>query len=90
MSGRAYAKEPIITPQGLQKIKVVTISDKAEKYNFIFVGEQRFRVSSSAIILDYGKKPIHLRFLAVPCKAEITYRLFGYNRDPLIEKIQLK
>ena len=90
MGVQAFAKEPILTPQGMQKTQIVTIDDKAENYRLIFVGERRFRISPSAKILDYAGNPIPLKFFLVPCKAKITYRLFGDNRDPQVDKIQLQ
>ena len=71
-------------------VKVFTIEDKADKYRFIFVGERRFRVSPTATILDYNGESIPLGYLPVPCRAKVTYYLFGDNRDPLVEKIQQK
>ena len=87
---QAHAEEPPINPVNPLMVSMVTINDKADKYNFIFVGERRFRVSHTATILNYRGKSISLRLLPIPCSAEITYHLFGDNRDPLVQKIQLK
>ena len=86
----ALAKTPAAMPTNSLEVGVFTIEDKADKYNFIFIGERRFRVSPTATILDYRGESIPLSSLPVPCRAKITYHLFGDNRDPLIEKIQQK
>ncbi len=86
----ALAKTPVAMPTNLFEVGVFTIEDKADKYRFIFVGERRFRVSPTATILDYNGESIPLSSLPVPCRAKITYYLFGDNRDPLVEKIQQK
>lgn len=89
MAQGTLAGKTIISADPL-KVNVFTIEDKADKYRFIFVGERRFRVSPTATILDYRGESIPLSSLPVPCRAKITYYLFGDNRDPLVEKIQQK
>ena len=60
------------------------------KDNLIYVNERTFRVSTSAVILDYNDERIPLDSLRTPCKAKINYRLFGENRYPMVEKIQVQ
>ncbi|MFC1823191.1 hypothetical protein ACFL9T_10830 [Thermodesulfobacteriota bacterium] len=69
---------------------VVKINDIDEKRRFIFVDERRFRVSTTAAILNHRGQAVLLKHLRVPCKASIVYHLFGDTRDPLVEKIQLR
>ena len=90
MAQGTLAGEPVTMPAGSLRVNVFTIEDKADKYRFIFVGERRFRVSPTATILDYNGESIPLSSLPVPCRAKVTYYLFGDNRDPLVEKIQQK
>ena len=87
---QAHAEKPAIMSEGVSKVILVEIDNKVAKYSFIFVGERRFRVSSTTTILDHSRKRITLELLPIPCRAKITYRLFGDNRDPMVEKIQLK
>jgi hypothetical protein len=85
----AHAGGPSSVPGSLKEA-IMTIDDKADKYDFIFVGERRFQVPPSALILNrYGRK-IGLEELRVPCKATVTYQLFGDHRDPLVEKIRVR
>ena len=86
----AQGKQPVFTPQQTVRAEVVDITEIAEKYNLIFVGERRFRVSTTAGILDRNGKRIPLHFLPVPVRATLTYQLFGENRDPLVIKIQVR
>jgi hypothetical protein len=67
----------------------VTIDDKAESFRYIFVKERRFRVSETAVILDYNGKKMTLMDLPIPVRAKISFRLFGDNRHPIINKIQI-
>ena len=68
-----------------------TIESVEPAYNYIFIGERRFRVSPTAAILDNsGRKSLPLRLLPLPCKAMVTYHLYGDHRDPLVVKIHLK
>ena len=86
----AQGKPPVFTPLQTVKAEVVEITEIVEKYNFIFVGERRFRVSTTAGILDRNGENIQLRLLPVPVRAKLTYQLFGENRDPLVIKIQVR
>jgi len=90
MAQGVLAGKSVIIPADPLRVKVFTIEDKADKYRFIFVGERRFRVSPTATILDYNGESIPLSYLPIPCRAKVTYYLFGDNRDPLVEKIQQK
>ena len=90
VSGQLHAGKPAVDPRNTIRASVVVIEDKAAKYNLIFVSERPFRVSTSATILDYNKERIPLSSLQTPCKAKITYRLFGDNRYPMVEKIQVQ
>lgn len=90
MLDHAHAGRPVMLSRNDLRVSTVTIDNMADKYNFIFVGERRFRVSPTAAILDYSGKSIPLGFLPIPCRAKMTYHLFGDNRDPLVIKIQLR
>ena len=82
--------EPVDAAGGEIRTSEVDIDDKTDKYNAIFVGERRFRVSPTAAILDINKKEIPLSLVPIPCRAKIEYFLFGDHREPLIKSIQLK
>ncbi len=87
----AYTEEPKTLPPGVTvRTSIFTIGEIAVKYNIIFVGERRFRVTPTATILDYLGQNIPLSLIPVPSRAEITYRLLGYNKEPLVDRIQLK
>jgi hypothetical protein len=88
--GQVHAGNPAADPRNTLRASEVVIEDKAEKYNLIYVSERPFRVSTSAVILDYNKEKIPLGSLRTPCKAKITYRLFGDNRYPMVQKIQVQ
>jgi len=90
LSVQVHAGNPAADPRNTLRASVVVITDKAEKYNFIYVSERPFRVSTSAVILDYNDEKIPLGSLRTPCKAKISYRLFGDNRYPMVEKIQVQ
>jgi hypothetical protein len=90
VSGPLHTGNSPVGPLNTLRASMVVIDDKAEKYNLIFVSERPFRVSTSAVILDYNKEKIPLGSLRTPCQAKITYRLFGDNRYPMVEKIQVQ
>jgi hypothetical protein len=90
LSGQVYAGNPTPDPRNRLRASVVVIADKTAKYNLIYVSERPFRVSTSAVILDYNDERIPLDSLRTPCKAKIDYRLFGDNRYPMVEKIQVE
>jgi hypothetical protein len=83
------AREVAINPGDELMVSVLRIDDKAPDFNYVFIGERRFRVATTAEIVGYGG-PIPLVKLRIPCRAEITYQLFGDNRDPMIYKIRIK
>lgn len=92
--GKTLLSGPNLTPpqlatQGILEERVFTIDDKAPKTGYIFISERRFRVAHGTTILDYGGKDIPLKRLPTPCRAKVTYRLFGDHRDPMVEKIRL-
>jgi len=88
---QAYTEEPKTLPPGnTVRTSIFTIGEIAVKYNIIFVGERRFRVTPTTTILDYQGQNIPLNLIPVPSKAEITYRLLGYNKEPLVDRIRLK
>jgi len=88
---QAYTEEPKTLPPGnTVRTSIFTIDEIAVKYNIIFVGERRFRVTPTATILDYQGQNIPLSLIPVPSRAEITYRLLGYNKEPLVDRVQLK
>lgn len=83
-----HARSTKISPVNQQKVVVMTIQEVVPDFNFIFFGEQRFRVTPSATILDYRGNDIPLSRLPVPCQAEVSFVLFGDTRDPLIYSIR--
>lgn len=87
---QARAQKNGVLPAGDVRVLTVEIDGMDVKHNFIFITERRFRVSHTAAILNVRGEKIPFKLLRVPSRAEITYRLFGDNRDPLVEKIQLK
>ena len=86
----AKGKQPVFTPLQTVKAEVVEITEIADKFHLIFIGERRFRVSITAGILDRNGKKTQLGLLPVPVRAKLTYQLFGENRDPLVLKIQVR
>jgi hypothetical protein len=87
---QAYAEKPTPMQDGSSlNESIVTIQDKDGERGFIFVGERRFRVSTTAKILGYRGEELSLKLLPLPCRAKIVYQLFGDNRHPLVQRIQL-
>jgi hypothetical protein len=84
------AAEKPATPGNALQVRVVTIDDMDHNHNLIFVEERRFRVSPSATIVDRWGRALKLKDLKIPCKAKITYHLFGDHRDPLVKRIRLR
>lgn len=70
-----------------QETLIVTIEDIAPKQHFIFVSDRAFRMLPSTVILDRDGNTLSYKALGVPCKARITFRLFGNNRHPLVTRI---
>ncbi|MEW6669610.1 MAG: hypothetical protein AB1512_30740 [Thermodesulfobacteriota bacterium] len=90
-SPQAWARGPQKPFPGHQMQKrQLTINEKSPDYNYIFVGERRFKVSTSAEILDRRGRKLSLQDLRVPCSANITYQMPGDNRDPMVHRIQLR
>jgi hypothetical protein len=86
----ALAKKVAVKPGDELSVRVVSIVTKSADFHYVFIGERRFRVSTSAEIIDRDGREIPLGRLATPCSAEVTYRLFGDHRDPMIYKIRMK
>ena len=89
-NARETPKVPENVAEKLKMVAVVRIDGKSAEYNYIFINERRFRVSPDAEIIDYGGSERPLSWLPTPCRAEITYRMYGDHRHPLVEKIVLK
>jgi hypothetical protein len=89
--GPVHAQEKRLeSPDDRVITRVVTIGDKSAEFNFIFVGERRYRVAHTAVILDKAGREIPLRLLYTPTRAKITFHVFGYNRDPLVTEIRVR
>ena len=82
--GKVFPKS---TPESLDRLGTVTISGKTA--NAVCIAERHFEVTKSTIIVDMKGKDIQLSDLAVPCTAQIEYRL-RMDEDPLALKITVK
>jgi hypothetical protein len=78
---------PRSTPQSLDRSAKLTISGKSA--DAILIGERHFTVTEATVIIDVKGKKIPLSDLAVPCEAEIEYRL-RMDEDPLALKITVR
>jgi len=78
---------PKSAPQSLDRSGTVTISGKTA--DAVLISERHFAVTESTIIVDMSGKKIQLSDLAVPCNAQIEYRL-RMDEDPLALKITVK
>lgn len=85
MCTESWGQQPKIP----MKPKVVTINEKSEDTNQIFVAERCFRVPPGTPILDRRGKNLTLKQLVVPCRAQVDYTLSS-TREYVVEKIQLK
>jgi len=74
-------------PQSLDRSAKLTISGKTTDY--VLIGERHFTVTEATVIIDMKAKKIRLSDLAVPCEAEVKYRLI-MDEDPLALKITVK
>jgi len=74
-------------PQSLDRSAKLTISGKTD--DAVIIGERHFTVTEATVIIDMKAKKIRLRDLAVPCEAEVKYRLI-MDEDPLALKIAVK
>ena len=74
-------------PQSLDRSAKLTISGKTA--DVIIIGERHFAVTETTVIIDMKGKKIRLSDLAVPCDAQIEYRLI-MDQDPLTLKITVK
>ena len=74
-------------PQSLDRSAKLTISGKTA--DVIIIGERHFAVTETTVIIDMKGKKIRLSDLAVPCDAQIEYRLI-MDEDPLALKITVK
>ena len=73
--------------KSLDRSATLTISGKTA--DVILIGERHFAVTETTVIIDMKGKNIRLSDLAVPCDAEIEYRLI-MDEDPLALKITVK
>jgi hypothetical protein len=78
---------PRSTPQSLDRSGTLTITGKTAET--VVVLERHFVVTETTIILNESGKKIRLGDLAVPCEAEIEYRL-RMDEDPLALKITVR
>jgi len=74
-------------PQSLDRSAKLTISGKTSDY--VLIGERHFTVTEATVITDMKGKKIQLSDLAVPCEAQIEYRLI-MDENPLALKIAVK
>ena len=70
LPGYGFSKS---APQSLDRSAVVTISGKTA--DTVLVVERHFAVTESTTIINIKGKKIPLSNLAVPCNADIDYRL---------------
>jgi hypothetical protein len=73
--------------KSLDRSATLTISGKTA--DAIIIGERHFTVTEATVIIDMKEKQIGLTDLAVPCDAQIEYRLI-MDEDPLALKITVK
>ena len=73
--------------KNLDRSAKLTISGKTA--DAILIGERHFTVTEATVITDMKEKKIRLSDLAVPCNAQIEYRLI-MDEDPLALKITVK
>jgi hypothetical protein len=73
--------------KSLDRSAKLTISGKTA--DAILIGERHFMVTEATVIIDMKEKKIRLSDLAVPCEAEIDYRLI-MDEDPLALKITVR
>ncbi len=69
--------------------RVVLIEEKAPGPHFIYVEERAFRMSPDAVMEDVNGNPLTLEALPVPCRARITFYLYGGNRYPYVTRLTL-
>jgi len=74
-------------PQSLDRSAKLTISGKTD--DAVIIGERHFSVTEATVIIDMKGKKIRLSDLAVPCEAEVKYRLI-MDEDPIALKIAVK
>jgi hypothetical protein len=73
--------------KSLDRSAKLTISGKTA--DAVLIGERHFTVTETTVIIDMKGKKIRLSDLAVPCDAQIEYRLI-MDEDPLALKITVK
>jgi hypothetical protein len=73
--------------KSLDRSAKLTVSGKTA--DAIIIGERHFAVTETTVIIDMKGKKIRLSDLAVPCNAQIEYRLI-MDEDPLALKITVK
>jgi len=73
--------------KGLDRSAKLTISGKTA--DAVIIGERHFTVTEATVITDMKGKKIRLSDLAVPCNAQIEYRLI-MDGAPLALKITVK
>lgn len=85
----AMALPPAPSAMDKAETRVVLIEEKAPGPHYIYVKERAFRVEPEATIQDGNGNALTLETLPVPCKARITFYLFGDNRRPYVTRIIL-
>jgi len=78
---------PKSASKSLDRSAALTISGKTD--DGVFVSERHFAVTESTTIINVKGKKIRLSDLAVPCNADIDYRL-RMDEHPLALKITVK
>ena len=73
--------------KSLDRSATLTISGKTA--DAILIGERHFTITEATVIIDMKGKKIRLSDLAVPCNAQIEYRLI-MDGAPLALKITVK
>ena len=78
---------PKSAPKSLDRSASLTISGKTS--DAVLISERQFAVTESTTIINVKGKKIRLSDLAVPCDAQINYRL-RMDENPLALKITVK
>ena len=78
---------PESAQKSLDRSATLTISGKTA--DAVLIGERHFTVTEATVITDMKGKKIRLSDLAVPCNAQIEYRLI-MDEAPLALKITVK
>jgi len=89
MSAPVAGSEAVPPPPPAQTGNVTgLVHDKVA--DAVFMNERRFVVPEDTQIWSLSGKPIELKDLPVPCKAEILYRLLPGQEDPVCQQLKVK